>query len=134
MLLCSHVGMAVEHFTLDFHVAVSGCFFFSAAAAAAFGARWGLGAPVGAGLAHTAAVANSVEEAAVACVTGVTARQLVAQAGLLVRDTAARGAHVPALELQGLGHLLGGILQCTRCKQNIIIIYCKQFFQHLHVV
>ncbi|KAK0141236.1 hypothetical protein N1851_021750 [Merluccius polli] len=87
----------------------------------AFGARWGLGAPVGAGLAHTAAVANSVEEAAVACVTGVTARQLVAQAGLLVRDTAARGAHVPALELQGLGHLLGEQLADNKAsgKDNI---------------
>lgn len=68
---------------------------------------------MGAGLAHTAAVANSIEEATVACVTGIAARQLVAQAGLLMRNTATRGTHGSALELQRLCQLLGGILQKT---------------------
>ena len=71
----------------------------------------GLGVPVAAGLTHAAAVADSVEEAAVTCVAGVAARQLVAQARLLVGHTAAGGAHGPALELQGFRHLLGGVLQ-----------------------
>lgn len=93
---------------------------------AALGVRWVLGAPMGAGLAHTAAVANSVEEATVACVTGVAARQLVAQAGLLMRNTAPRGAHGSALQLQCLRHLLGGVLQKTSSFSVSFRLYYKQ--------
>lgn len=49
-----------------------------------------LGTSRGTGMADTAAVANSIKEAAVAGVTGVTARQREAQTRLLVRDTATR--------------------------------------------
>lgn len=52
-----------------------------------------------ASVAHPAAIADSVEEAAVASVTGVAAGQRVTQTGLLVRDAAPRGAHGPALQL-----------------------------------
>lgn len=58
-----------------------------------------LGAPGWAGVAHSAAVADGVEEAAVAGITGVTAGQRVTQTGLLVRDATPRRAHGPALQL-----------------------------------
>lgn len=53
-----------------------------------------------AAVAHTAAVANSVEEAAVAGVAEVTAGEGGAQTGLLVGDAAARRAHGTLLELK----------------------------------
>lgn len=61
---------------------------------------------VEAGLADPAAVAYGIKEAAVACVTGVATGQLVAQAGLLVAETAAGRADGAVLEANGLGHVL----------------------------
>lgn len=51
-------------------------------------------------MAHRAAVADGVVEAAVAGVAGVAAGQRVAQTELLVGDAAAGGAHGPTLQLQ----------------------------------
>lgn len=64
--------------------------------------RWvsGSGGSLWAGVAHRAAVADGVVEAAVAGVTGVAAGQRVTQTELLVRDAAARGTHGSALQLQ----------------------------------
>lgn len=56
-------------------------------------------APGRAGVAHPSAIADGVEEAAVAGVTGVAAGQRVTQTGLLMRDAATWGAHGPALQL-----------------------------------
>ena len=98
--------------SLDFH-APAGCISFVSAALGAAG--WGLGAlgaPVAAGLTHAAAVADGVEEAAVARVARVAAGQLVAQARLLVGDAAPGGPHGP--ELQGFRQLLGGVLRAAR--------------------
>lgn len=53
-----------------------------------------------AGVAHRAAVADGVVEAAVAGVTGVAAGQRVTKTELLVRDATAGGAHGSALQLQ----------------------------------
>lgn len=58
------------------------------------------------GMADAAAVADGVEEAAVAGVTEVTARQLVTQTRLLVRDAAPRRAHGATLELRCCRHVL----------------------------
>ena len=59
------------------------------------------GASGRAGVADTAAVADSIEEAAVAGVTGVATWQRVPETGLLMRDAAARRAHGTPLQLQG---------------------------------
>lgn len=82
------------------------------------GGRWGqAGSPVAQALvlatweggADLPAVAEGVEEPAVAGGTGVTARDLVAQAGLQEADAAARGAPLlPACSLQGRGQCLQG--------------------------
>ena len=65
-----------------------------------------LGTPVFAGVVHAAAVTEGFEEAAVAGVTGVAAGQLVAQAGLLMGDTAAGGARASPLQLHCISHVL----------------------------
>lgn len=57
------------------------------------------GASWGAHVANSAAVADGVEEAAVAGVTGITTGKRVAQTGLLVRDAATRWTHGPTLQL-----------------------------------
>lgn len=51
---------------------------------------WVLGTSVFAGVVHAAAVTEGFEKAAVAGITRVTAGKLMAQARLLVWDTAAR--------------------------------------------
>ena len=111
--------------SLYFHAPAGRISFVSAALGAA---RWGLGAPVAAGLTHAAAVADGVEEAAVARVARVAAGQLVAQARLLVRDAAAGGPHGP--ELQGFCQLLGGVLRAARQtnkkqQQRDIFVYLQ---------
>lgn len=55
---------------------------------------------------HAAAVAVRLEEAAVAGVAGITAGELVPEAGLLVRDAATGSLGGPALELHSLASIL----------------------------
>lgn len=50
-------------------------------------------------MADPAAIADGVEEAAVAGVAGVAARKRVTQTGLLVRDATPWRTHGPALKL-----------------------------------
>lgn len=65
------------------------------------------------------AVAEGVEKPAVAGGTGVTAGDLVAQAGLQETDTTARGASLlPACSLQGRGQCLQG-----RGGERVLIVH-----------
>lgn len=68
-----------------------------------------------AGVVHAAAVAEGFEEAAVAGVAGIAAGQLVAQAGLLVGDTAAGRSRASPLQLHCISHVLW-VLQKKKTK------------------
>lgn len=70
-----------------------------------------------AGMAYSATVANGIEEAAIAGVTGVTAGQRVAQTGLLVGDATTRWTHGPLLQLHGCRPFLHKINRNKKCTE-----------------
>ena len=69
-------------------------------------------------MADAAAVADGVEEAAVAGVTRVAAGQRVTETRLLVRDAATRRAHGPTLQLQRCRRVL---TTQTHCESELHI-------------
>lgn len=71
-------------------------------------ARTGLVLAAGGAAADFPAVANGVEEAAVAGSAGVAARELLPEAGLQETDAAAGGTLLPARSLQFCGQGLPG--------------------------
>lgn len=74
-----------------------------------------------AGVAHPPAIADGIEEAAVAGVAGVAAGQRVTQTRLLVWDTTAWGTHGPALQLSGSCILITGSAwtEARKVSENI---------------
>lgn len=59
-----------------------------------------------AGVVHATAVAEGLEETTVTRVTGVAAGQVMTQAGLLMRDAAARGTCTSSLQLYSFAQIL----------------------------
>lgn len=55
---------------------------------------------------HAAAVTEGLEEATVTSITRVTAGKVMAQAGLLMRNTATGGASASSLQLYGFTPIL----------------------------